>query len=119
MVSNMVAERNARRRRIEVGNSNYYQSVQTELVLFAQPTEELLLPLREIKAEEKGLNSGYYAHAQRTRDIYRTRPRGWVKLPFTPCVIVSKRLLSNASTVTTQFEKIYIHLHVCLMAWCL
>ena len=48
--------------------------VQTELVLFAQPTEELLLPLREIKAEEKGLNSGYYAHAQRTRDISRTRP---------------------------------------------
>ena len=55
---------------------NYYQSVQTELVLFAQPTEDLLLPLRHIKAEEKGLNSGYYAHAQRTRDISRTRPRG-------------------------------------------
>ena len=64
------------------------QTVQTELVLFAQPTEDLLLPLQQIKAEEKGLNSGYYAHAQRTRDISRTRPRGWVKLLFTPCIII-------------------------------
>ena len=58
---------------------NYYQTDQhlskPKRVLFAQRTAVAAARRAESgtkKAEENGLNSGYYAHTQRTRDIAST-----------------------------------------------